>query len=120
MTALLLIFWTIFPFIAIYASKFFVARFSLRKRFHLKPVDIVVPLLLIGMHGATSVGFGESILPYFLISIFLLLISIAMFQAYFYEEIYYPRLFKMFWRTTFLFTMFVYYLFIILSFVNKF
>ncbi|SJZ40766.1 Protein of unknown function [Pilibacter termitis] len=120
MSILILLFWIIFPFMVFIASSFLVEKFHLKKRFKIKPVDIALPLLFIGIHGLSAFTYQASIVPYFLISILLLGISVAFFQAYFYEEIVYPRFIKMFWRLSFLMILLVYVFLIIASVVNMF
>jgi hypothetical protein len=115
--ALILIFWIIYPLFALFASSFLVGRFNLKKRLHIKAVDIALPLIFIGIHALSMIDFGDTIILYFLISILLLAISVAFFQAYFYEELIYKRFAKMFWRLAFLVTMLTYLILIVVNLV---
>ncbi|MDR0922667.1 MAG: DUF3397 domain-containing protein [Lactobacillales bacterium] len=116
-SVLITFFWIIFPVIVLFASNYLVTTFKLQERFKIKAPDVAVLLLFIGLHALSENIFHSSVLPYYIISIFLLGISVAVFQGYFYEEINYARFFKMFWRMTFLMTMLLYVIFIILSFI---
>lgn len=118
--ALILIFWIVYPVFAIGASGFVTMRFGLKKKYNVKPVDIALPLLLIGLNALSRIAFGTSILLYFLLSVFLLGLSVAWFQSYFYEEIAYPRFMKMFWRLTFLITLITHVVLVVLNIILLF
>ncbi|MFV0558468.1 MAG: DUF3397 domain-containing protein [Enterococcus sp.] len=114
----LLLFWYIYPVLVIFASNLLVTRGSLGKRFGVKAPDLAIVFLMIGMQSISSLSFGLSVIPYFLISVFLLGIVLVVFHVYYYQEIAYPRYFKMFWRLVFLFSIVVYAVLVLFSLVT--
>ncbi|HIY58292.1 MAG TPA: DUF3397 domain-containing protein [Candidatus Tetragenococcus pullicola] len=115
-----LIFWYLFPILAIFASQLILAVFSLKKRFHLKAADFATVLLLFGIHKLSVITLGTTIFPYFLITLFLLGIGLTFFQAYFYDELDFRRFFKMYWRSVFLLSLALYIVLILLSILSFF
>lgn len=105
--------WYVFPVVVLFACNYVISTFSLRERYKIKSPDISVPFLFLGIHELSKNSYGQSIFPYFIISILLLGIGIAVFHAYFYGDIIYSRYFKMFWRLVFLLTMVLYIVLVI-------
>lgn len=114
----IVLFWYIFPAIAIFGCQFLVKLFALDRRFKIKAPDLSVPFLWGGIHALSTNMSDVSILPFFIITVLLLGICIAVFQAYYYEEILYPRYFKMTWRLVFLLTAALYFLMIIMNIIH--
>lgn len=113
-----IIFWYIFPVLALFFAQFIVAFFQLRKRWNIKAPDIATPLLIFGFHELSLEVLGNTLLAYYFMSIILLAIGLAFVHAYFFDEINYVRFFKMYWRMVFLFTLFIYVILIIVSLIG--
>lgn len=76
----------------------------------IKPPDILVPFLLIGIHILSEITLKISLLPYFAIFMLSLGILIVCLMAYKKGEILFSRFFKTFWRFLFLFSFLLYYI----------
>lgn len=96
-----------------YVSDTFIKKFKFDQKFKTNASDIAIPFLWIGLHTLSRNAFSKSVLPYFLISVFLLGMGIAGFMAYMYGEINYKKFLKLFWRMTFVMTIFLYCILII-------
>jgi hypothetical protein len=96
-----------------YVSDTFIKKFKFDRKIKANASDIAIPFLFVGLHALSKNAFSESILPYFLISVFLLGMGIAGFMAYIYGEIDYKKFLKLFWRMTFVMTFFLYFILII-------
>lgn len=116
--SVIMLFWYIFPVIVLFACNFLISTFSLTERFKIKAPDISVPFLFIGLNELSKNTYGQSIVPYMIISVLLLGICVALFQAYYYGEILYGRYFKMFWRLIFLLSIILYGLLILLNILH--
>lgn len=116
--SVIMLFWYIFPVIVLFACNFLISTFSLTERFKIKAPDISVPFLFIGLNELSKNTYGQSIVPYMIISVLLLGICVALFQAYYYGEILYGRYFKMFWRLIFLLSIILYGLIILLNILH--
>lgn len=86
-----------------------VNRHFRRQNKSIKLPDLMVPYLLLGIHILSSLTFGQSIFPYFLIFILGLGMFIVMALAYKKGEIIYERFWKTYWRFIFLFSILTYY-----------
>lgn len=113
--SIVMLFWYVFPVIVLFACNFVISTFSLTERFKIKAPDISIPFLFIGLNELSKNTYGQSIVPYMIISVLLLGICVALFQAYYYGEILYGRYFKMLWRLIFLLSISLYGLLIILN-----
>lgn len=111
----IVLFWLIFPVIALFASNFLTATVGFIKKMGLKTPDLAVLFLFVGLHELAQTVYGHSILPYFMIAVLILGIGVALFHAHYYREIMYGRFFKMFWRLVFLLSMVLYSTLIILT-----
>ncbi|ALS03126.1 hypothetical protein ATZ33_17610 [Enterococcus silesiacus] len=118
--SVIMLFWYVFPVIVLFACNFIISTFSLTERFKVKAPDISIPFLFIGLNELSKDSYGQSIVPYMVISVLLLGICVAVFQAYYYGEILYGRYFKMFWRLVFLFSLVLYGVLILLNIVHYF
>ncbi|MGX7244085.1 DUF3397 domain-containing protein [Enterococcus quebecensis] len=118
--SIIMLFWYVFPVIVLFACNFIISTFSLTERFKVKAPDISIPFLFIGLNELSKDSYGQSIVPYMVISVLLLGICVAVFQAYYYGEILYGRYFKMFWRLVFLFSLVLYAVLILLNIVHYF
>ncbi|OJG22981.1 lipoprotein [Enterococcus caccae] len=115
-----MLFWYVFPVIVLFACNFIITTFSLTERFKIKAPDISIPFLFIGLNELSKDSYGQSIVPYMVISVLLLGICVAVFQAYYYGEILYGRYFKMFWRLVFLLSFILYGALVLLNIVHYF
>ena len=113
-----LLFWYLFPIIALFGAQFIVTFFQLKRKFNLKAPDIATFFLIFGFHQLSLEVLGTTVLAYYFMSIILLAIGLAFVHAYFFDEINYQRFFKMYWRMVFLFTLFIYILLIIVSLIG--
>ncbi|EOT51375.1 MULTISPECIES: DUF3397 domain-containing protein [Enterococcus] len=113
-----LLFWYLFPIIALFGAQFIVTFFQLKRKFNLKAPDIATFFLIFGFHQLSLEVLGTTLLAYYFMSIILLAIGLAFVHAYFFDEINYQRFFKMYWRMVFLFTLFIYILLIIVSLIG--
>ncbi|MGC6767213.1 DUF3397 domain-containing protein [Enterococcus sp. LJL128] len=111
--SIVMLLWYVFPVAVLFAVNYLISRLSLAETYKIKAPDIAIPFLLIGLHVLSKDTYGQSIIPYMLISILLLGICVAVFQAYYYGELIYGRFFKMFWRLNFLLILVVYVLMIL-------
>ncbi|MBO0473107.1 lipoprotein [Enterococcus sp. DIV0840] len=118
--SVIMLFWYVFPVIVLFACNFIISTFSLTERFKVKAPDISIPFLFIGLNELSKDSYGQSIVPYMVISVLLLGICVAVFQAYYYGEILYGRYFKMFWRLVFLLSLVLYAVLILLNIVHYF
>lgn len=118
--SVIMLFWYVFPVIVLFACNFIISTFSLTERFKVKAPDISIPFLFIGLNELSKDSYGQSIVPYMVISVLLLGICVAVFQAYYYREILYGRYFKMFWRLVFLLSLILYAVLILLNIVHYF
>ncbi|EOI05159.1 lipoprotein [Enterococcus moraviensis ATCC BAA-383] len=118
--SVIMLFWYVFPVIVLFACNFIISTFSLTERFKVKAPDISIPFLFIGLNELSKDSYGQSIVPYMVISVLLLGICVAVFQAYYYGEILYGRYFKMFWRLVFLLSLILYAVLILLNIVHYF
>ncbi|MEI5991272.1 DUF3397 domain-containing protein [Enterococcus crotali] len=118
--SVIMLFWYVFPVIVLFACNFIISTFSLTERFKVKAPDISIPFLFIGLNELSKDSYGQSIVPYMVISVLLLGICVAVFQAYYYGEILYGRYFKMFWRLVFLFSLVLYGVLILLNIIHYF
>ncbi|WP_207694513.1 lipoprotein [Enterococcus sp. DIV0212c] len=118
--SVIMLFWYVFPVIVLFACNFIISTFSLTERFKIKAPDISIPFLFIGLNELSKDSYGQSIVPYMVISVLLLGICVAVFQAYYYGDILYGRYFKMFWRLVFLFSLVLYAVLILLNIVHYF
>lgn len=118
--SVIMLFWYVFPVIVLFACNFIISTFSLTERFKVKAPDISIPFLFIGLNELSKDSYGQSIVPYMVISVLLLGICVAVFQAYYYGEILYGRYFKMFWRLVFLLSLILYGVLILLNIVHYF
>ncbi|MBO0422661.1 hypothetical protein BCR22_06885 [Enterococcus plantarum] len=118
--SIIMLFWYVFPVIVLFASNFIISTFSLTERFKVKAPDISIPFLFIGLNELSKDSYGQTIVPYMIISVLLLGICVAVFQAYYYGEILYGRYFKMFWRLVFLLSLVLYAVLILLNIVHYF
>ncbi|MGM0218272.1 DUF3397 domain-containing protein [Enterococcus sp. AZ126] len=118
--SVIMLFWYVFPVIVLFACNFIISTFSLTERFKLKAPDMSIPFLFIGLNELSKDSYGQSIVPYMIISILLLGICVAVFQAYYNGEILYGRYFKMFWRLVFLLSLVLYAVLILLNIVHYF
>ncbi|GGC98560.1 DUF3397 domain-containing protein [Enterococcus wangshanyuanii] len=116
--SVIMLFWYVFPVIVLFACNFIISTFSLTERYKVKAPDISIPFLFIGLNELSKDSYGQSIVPYMVISVLLLGICVAVFQAYYYGEILYGRYFKMFWRLVFLLSLILYALLILLNIVH--
>ncbi|MBO0470772.1 DUF3397 domain-containing protein [Enterococcus sp. DIV0242_7C1] len=116
--SVIMLFWYVFPVIVLFACNFIISTFSLTERYKVKAPDISIPFLFIGLNELSKDSYGQSIVPYMIISVLLLGICVAVFQAYYYGEILYGRYFKMFWRLVFLLSLILYALLILLNIVH--
>ncbi|WP_265455390.1 DUF3397 domain-containing protein [Enterococcus sp. HY326] len=114
----MIMFWLIFPVIALFASNFLTASVRFIKKMGLKTPDLAIPFLFVGLHEISRTVYGHSILPYFMIAVLILGIGVALFHAHYYREIMYGRFFKMFWRLVFLLTMVLYITLIVLTIIR--
>lgn len=114
----IILFWLVFPILAIFASNFLTASISFIRRLKLKTPDVAVPLLFLGLHELSKEVYNHSIFPYFMIAILVLGIGVVLFHAYYYREILYGRYFKMFWRLVFLLSMVLYGTMIVLTIIH--
>lgn len=113
-----LLFWYLFPIIALFGAQFIVTFFQLKRKFNLKAPDIATFFLIFGFHQLSLEVLGTTLLAYYFMSIILLAIGLAFVHAYFFDEINYQRFFKMYWRMVFLFTLFIYILLVIVSLIG--
>lgn len=113
-----LLFWYLFPIIALFGAQFIVTFFQLKRKFNLKAPDIATFFLIFGFHQLSLEVLGTTLLAYYFMSIILLAIGLAFVHTYFFDEINYQRFFKMYWRMVFLFTLFIYILLIIVSLIG--
>lgn len=118
--SVIMLFWYVFPVIVLFACNFIISTFSLTERFKVKAPDISIPFLFIGLNELSKDSYGQSIVPYMVISVLLLGICVAVFQAYYYGEILYGRYFKMFWRLVFLLSLVLYGVLVLLNIVHYF
>lgn len=118
--SVIMLFWYVFPVIVLFACNFIISTFSLTERFKVKAPDISILFLFIGLNELSKDSYGQSIVPYMVISVLLLGICVAVFQAYYYGEILYGRYFKMFWRLVFLLSLILYAVLILLNIVHYF
>lgn len=118
--SIVMLFWYVFPVVVLFACNFIISTFSLTERFKIKAPDISIPFLFIGLNELSKDSYGQSIVPYMIISVLLLGICVAVFQAYYYGEILYGRYFKMFWRLVFLFSIILYGILILLNILHYF
>ncbi|MBO0439163.1 DUF3397 domain-containing protein [Candidatus Enterococcus ikei] len=118
--SVIMLFWYVFPVIVLFACNFIISTFSLTERYKVKAPDISIPFLFIGLNELSKDSYGQSIVPYMVISVLLLGICVAVFQAYYYGDILYGRYFKMFWRLVFLFSLVLYAVLILLNIVHYF
>ncbi|MDH6364438.1 hypothetical protein M2139_001423 [Enterococcus sp. PF1-24] len=118
--SLIIIFWYVFPVIAIFACNFLKTSVPTIKRLKWKTADISVPFLVIGLSELTKAVYHRSIVPYFMIALLILGIGVAVFHSRYYKEILYGRYFKMFWRLVFLLCLILYLTLIILSIIHFF
>ncbi|EOH93443.1 lipoprotein [Enterococcus haemoperoxidus ATCC BAA-382] len=118
--SVIMLFWYVFPLIVLFACNFIISTFSLTERFKVKAPDISIPFLFIGLNELSKDSYGQSIVPYMVISVLLLGICVAVFQAYYYGEILYGRYFKMFWRLVFLLSLMLYAVLILLNIIHYF
>ncbi|EOL47839.1 DUF3397 domain-containing protein [Enterococcus caccae] len=118
--SVIMLFWYVFPVIVLFACNFIITTFSLTERFKIKAPDISIPFLFIGLNELSKDSYGQSIVPYMVISVLLLGICVAVFQAYYYGEILYGRYFKMFWRLVFLLSFILYGALVLLNIVHYF
>lgn len=116
--SVIMLFWYVFPVIVLFACNFLISTFSLTERFKVKAPDIAIPFLFIGLNELSKDSYGQSIVPYMVISVLLLGICVAVFQAYYYGEILYGRYFKMFWRLVFLLSIILYGVLILLNILH--
>ncbi|MDA9472882.1 DUF3397 domain-containing protein [Enterococcus sp. 5H] len=116
--SVIMLFWYVFPVIVLFACNFLISTFSLTERFKVKAPDISIPFLFIGLNELSKDSYGQSIVPYMIISVLLLGICVAVFQAYYYGEILYGRYFKMFWRLVFLLSIILYGVLILLNILH--
>ncbi|MEI5994856.1 DUF3397 domain-containing protein [Candidatus Enterococcus mansonii] len=116
--SVIMLFWYVFPVIVLFACNFIISTFSLTERYKVKAPDISIPFLFIGLNELSKDSYGQSIVPYMIISVLLLGICVAVFQAYYYGEILYGRYFKMFWRLVFLLSFILYVVLILLNIVH--
>ncbi|MTD37626.1 DUF3397 family protein [Erwinia sp. CPCC 100877] len=113
--SIIMLFWYVFPVIVLFACNYIISTFSLTERFKIKAPDMSIPFLFIGLNELSKDSYGQSIVPYMIISVLLLGICVAIFQAYYYGEILYGRYFKMFWRMVFLLSLILYVILILLN-----
>jgi hypothetical protein len=113
--SIIMLFWYVFPVVVLFACNYIISTFSLTERFKIKAPDISIPFLFIGLNELSKDSYGQSIVPYMIISVLLLGICVAIFQAYYYGEILYGRYFKMFWRIVFLLSLIMYVVLILLN-----
>ncbi|MFK4567135.1 DUF3397 domain-containing protein [Enterococcus sp. UD-01] len=113
--SIIMLFWYVFPVVVLFACNYIISTFSLTERFKIKAPDISIPFLFIGLNELSKDSYGQSIVPYMIISVLLLGICVAIFQAYYYGEILYGRYFKMFWRIVFLLSLIMYVALILLN-----
>ncbi|MFD1900403.1 DUF3397 domain-containing protein [Enterococcus termitis] len=113
--SVIMLFWYVFPVVVLFACNFIISTFSLTERYKVKAPDISIPFLFIGLNELSKDSYGQSIVPYMIISVLLLGICVAVFQAYYYGEILYGRYFKMFWRLVFLLSLILYGVLILLN-----
>ncbi|ALS37277.1 MULTISPECIES: DUF3397 domain-containing protein [Enterococcus] len=118
--SVIMLFWYVFPVIVLFACNFIISTFSLTERFKVKAPDISIPFLFIGLNELSKDSYGQSIVPYMVISVLLLGICVAVFQAYYYGEILYGRYFKMFWRLVFLLSLILYGVLVLLNIIHYF
>ncbi|MBM7689509.1 hypothetical protein BCR24_12135 [Enterococcus ureilyticus] len=118
--SVIMLFWYVFPVIVLFACNFIISTFSLTERFKVKAPDISIPFLFIGLNELSKDSYGQSIVPYMIISVLLLGICVAVFQAYYYGEILYGRYFKMFWRLVFLLSLVLYAVLVLLNILHYF
>ncbi|MGX7149172.1 DUF3397 domain-containing protein [Enterococcus ureasiticus] len=118
--SVIMLFWYVFPVIVLFACNFIISTFSLTERFKVKAPDISIPFLFIGLNELSKDSYGQSIVPYMVISVLLLGICVAVFQAYYYGEILYGRYFKMFWRLVFLLSLVLYAVLVLLNIFHYF
>ncbi|WP_375179194.1 DUF3397 domain-containing protein [Enterococcus rotai] len=118
--SVIMLFWYVFPIIVLFACNFIISTFSLTERFKVKAPDISIPFLFIGLNELSKDSYGQSIVPYMVISVLLLGICVAVFQAYYYGEILYGRYFKMFWRLVFLLSLILYGVLVLLNIIHYF
>ena len=86
----------------------------------IKPPDVLVPFLLIGIHILSERTLKFSLLPYFAIFMLSLGIVIVCLMAYKKGEILFSRFFKTFWRFLFLFSFLMYYILVGLNIAHHF
>ncbi|MFL2104359.1 DUF3397 family protein [Desemzia sp. FAM 23991] len=81
----------------------------MKQQLTVKMADLLVPYLIVGIHIISSLTFGMSLFPYFLIFIFTLAIILLLYLAVKKGEILYYKFFKSWWRFVFISSMITYY-----------
>lgn len=84
-------------------------RHFMKQQLTVKLADLLVPYLIVGIHIISSLTWGRSIFPFFLIFIFTLAIILLLYLAVKKGEILYHKFFKSWWRFVFLSSILTYY-----------
>lgn len=92
-------------------------RHFMKQQRTVKMADLLVPYLLVGIHIISSITFGQTLFPYFLIFVFMLAIILLVYLAVKKGEILYSKFFKSWWRFVFLSSIIFFYGLVATSFV---
>lgn len=97
------------PFISFFLFRYLLEYKIVRRLIHVKPVDLMVPVLLYSVAQLSKELFEFSFFAYFIVSLLIVGILLLLFLAKKNGEIIYRKFFKMYWRMNFLITFAVYF-----------
>ncbi|MDM8213530.1 DUF3397 family protein [Enterococcus hirae] len=121
----ILLFWYVFPIFVLLASTWVLAwfyqRFPTSDAAHpLKPIDLSLPFLLIGLGVLSKMAFGRSIVPFVILIILIIGAGLAIYQVHNKKELDVRRFIKVLWRIAFLWIAFLYAVFMLVTLVQIF